>query len=30
MSNSTEKKTFMVLDHNGTHEYDLTIESTDD
>ena len=30
MSNSTEKKAFMVLDHNGTHEYDLTIESTDD
>lgn len=30
MSNSTEKKTFMVLDHNGTHEYDLTTELTDE
>lgn len=30
MSNSTEKKSFMVLDHDGTHEYDLTVELTDE
>ena len=25
-----DKKTYMVFDHNGTHDYDLTVESNGD
>jgi hypothetical protein len=30
VSVSNEKKTYMVLDHNGTHEYDLTVVYNDE
>ena len=30
VSVSKTKKSFMVLDHKGTHEYDLTVELTDE